>query len=87
VEALAPDAQGSTLTEFRIPAHSPAVGKQVVDLGLPDRLLIVLIKRNGDGIVPGGGTVIESGDVFVVLGNQPSIDRTRRLLEAREVPG
>jgi cell volume regulation protein A len=87
VEALEPDAQGSTLTEFRIPAHSPAVGKQVVDLGLPDRLLIVLIKRNGDGIVPGGGTVVESGDVFVVLGNEPSIDRTRRLLEARDVPG
>jgi cell volume regulation protein A len=84
VEALATDARGSVLTEFRIPEPSPAVGRQVVDLGLSDRALIVLIKRGDEGIVPGGGTVIEAEDVLVVLCEQPSIDATRKLLGARD---
>jgi cell volume regulation protein A len=87
VGALASGAHGSILVEFRIPANSPAVGKQIVDLGLPTRVLIVLIRRNDDGIVPGGGTVIEPGDVVVVLGERPSLDRTQRVLGARDAPG
>ncbi|MGH7388246.1 MAG: potassium/proton antiporter [Candidatus Rokuibacteriota bacterium] len=87
VEAVAADARGSVLTEFRIPERSAVVGRQVVDLGLPDRALIVLIKRKDDVIVPGGGTVIEADDALVVLCEPPSIEGTRRLLGAHDAPG
>jgi cell volume regulation protein A len=83
---VAAAARGSVLTEFRIPERSAVVGTQVVDLGLPDRTLIVLIKRKDDVIVPGGGTVIEAEDVLVVLCERPSIEGTRRLLGAHDAP-
>jgi NhaP-type Na+/H+ and K+/H+ antiporter len=45
-----------------IPAQSDTVGSRVVELGLPDGVLIVLLKRNDELIVPSGGTVLEAGD-------------------------
>jgi cell volume regulation protein A len=87
IEAVAADAHDSMLTEVRIPERSPAAGSRIVDLGLPDRVLIVLIKRSDVAIVPGGGTVIEPGDVLVVLCERPSIESLRRLLGAGDVSG
>ena len=36
------------------------------DLYLPKRLLIVMIKRGGENIIPSGATEIHSGDIVVV---------------------
>jgi cell volume regulation protein A len=77
---IAMDIRDFAQREFRIPEDSPAVGRQVVDLRLPHRVLIVLIRRNGEGIVPSGGTVIEAGDVLTVLCEASSIDVIRGLL-------
>ncbi len=41
-------------------------GTEIRELSLPQRLLIVMIKRGGESIIPSGATRIESGDVVVV---------------------
>jgi len=40
-----------------------------MQLGLPAGVLIVLITRDDDSIVPNGGTVLQEGDKLVVLAN------------------
>ncbi len=63
------------LTEIIIPFESAAVGKSIVELGFPEDSLIVLIVRGEDYIVPSGGTVLESGDVLLVLSSKASLKR------------
>ena len=70
----------SEMVEIEIPALSPAIGKQVVELGLPRNALIVLVRRNEDFLVPGGGTIIESGDALLVLASKEDISLVRSIL-------
>ncbi|HSA32025.1 MAG TPA: potassium/proton antiporter [Candidatus Omnitrophota bacterium] len=58
------------LKDMIIPYDSDAVGKKISDLGFADKCLIVLISREGKFIVPSGSTVIEGGDVFLVLASE-----------------
>ena len=49
--------------------------------------LIVLIKQDDQMLVPGGGTVLEPGDILHVVGESNVITRVRTLLESRTAPG
>jgi cell volume regulation protein A len=57
------------LTDLIVPYDSEIVGKRITDLGIPEKCLIVLVSRNGKFVIPFGSTVIESGDVLLVLAN------------------
>jgi len=70
----------SEMVEIEIPDHSPAVGKQVVELGLPQNALIALVRRDDEFIVPGGGTIIESGDALLVLACKEDVSLLRSIL-------
>ncbi|NLB00380.1 MAG: potassium/proton antiporter, partial [Methanomicrobiales archaeon] len=67
---VSPDAP-SELLELVIPQGAYAVGKQVVDLGLPKGALIILLEKGGERFVPSGSTTIEAGDtlLFLIVGN------------------
>lgn len=64
--------------DIRISAASPAVGKQIVDLHLPQGALIVLITRNGNHIVPTGSTVIEADDTLTLLASKEDAESARQ---------
>jgi Trk K+ transport system NAD-binding subunit len=70
------------LAEIHVPPGAPAVGKQLVDLHLPADVLIVLIGRGGDMIVPRGSTVIEADDTVLVMAQATSNQRVRAALGA-----
>ena len=53
--------------EFTLPATSPAIGKQIVELSLPKSALIMLIARGENSLVPRGGTVLREEDRLLVL--------------------
>jgi cell volume regulation protein A len=72
---------GARLREVRVPAGAPAAGKRVLDLGLPPGVLVVLLKRGDRAIVPGGGTVLEGGDVVVVAADDRAHAAIRPLLD------
>ena len=42
------------------------MGKQVLDLALPPGSLIVLLHRDDNLLVPGGGTLLEAGDLLLL---------------------
>jgi potassium/hydrogen antiporter len=69
------------LVEVTIPSDSPAVGKQIVELGLPPGALIVLISRKGECFAPGGGTVLAENDAVLFFAERPDIMKIRSILE------
>ncbi len=64
----------SELKELAVPPHSPMVGKAIVELGLPDDFLVVLIARQNDFVMPSGGTIIEAGDTLLALADAKTFE-------------
>lgn len=72
------------LVEIEISTGSQAAGKRIVDLGLPKDVLIVLMGRGDEMIVPSGSTVILPGDTLLVLGEKEPVSATRMQLTSHE---
>jgi cell volume regulation protein A len=70
----------SELIEVPIPADSPTVGRQIVELGLPRGALVVLVGRQEEFFVPRGATVLEAGDSLLVLADKESLAAVRALV-------
>ncbi|MFO7586261.1 MAG: potassium/proton antiporter [Anaerolineales bacterium] len=60
------------LKEIHIPENSTCNGKSIVELGLPENLLVILIAREKEFLVPNGGTVLLGGDTLIVLSDEES---------------
>lgn len=80
LEFDAPRESNTELVDLMVPYNSSAVGKTIVELGMPHDSLIVLIIRNEEFLVPSGGTVLESGDTILVLVNKQNLPHIRELL-------
>ncbi len=65
-----------------IPPNSLAIGKAIVELGLPDEFLIVLIARNGEYQLPNGGTCLQAGDKLLVLSERDAFQRVQSQINA-----
>jgi len=63
------------LKEIHIPENSTCAGKSIVELGLPENLLVILIAREKEFIVPNGGTVLLGGDTLIVLSDEESFNQ------------
>jgi cell volume regulation protein A len=61
------------LTDVIVPYNSQAAGRTIVDLNTPEKCLIMLISRNDKFIIPTGSTVIEGGDVLLVLASEADL--------------
>ncbi|RPI04801.1 MAG: potassium/proton antiporter [Ignavibacteriae bacterium] len=68
------------LVDLIVPYQSAAAGKSIVELGMPDDSLIVLISRNENFIVPSGGTFLQEGDTVLVLVNKTNLPVVRSIL-------
>lgn len=71
----------STLIELEIGSDWAAVNKPILNLHLPRDVLIVLINRNNEFIIPRGSTVIQAGDSLMLLTSKQSIALAREILE------
>jgi cell volume regulation protein A len=69
----------SELLELVTPAGSAAVGRTILELGLPKGALIVLIGRGSEHIVPDGNTILAPGDHLLILADQAALAATRRV--------
>jgi cell volume regulation protein A len=73
-------AMDAELTDIIVPYNSEIVGKRIRELGIPEKCLIVLISREGKFVIPSGGTVVESGDVLLVLANTEDFALLQRIV-------
>lgn len=69
------------LERVPVPPNSPVAGRQIVELGLPPGALIVLVERRSKVLVPSGGTVVQAGDVLLVLADADSLAVLRSAIE------
>ncbi len=77
----------SALHEIDLPPHSPAVGKAIYQLGLPLELLIVLIEREGEYLVPNGSFVLKAEDTLLVLSEEEIYLQAKKQLTRAGEPG
>lgn len=57
------------LLEVSIGEDSAIKDKTIMEADIPEKILIVMIKRGDKILIPKGSTIIESGDILVVSGN------------------
>ena len=69
------------LLESPVSVGAPACGKAIQELAWPGRSLVVSIKRHGEELLPHGGTVLEAGDVVVLLCDQQELPQVHAALE------
>lgn len=53
--------------EYEITEHSPHCGKALATLGFPQGVLVFLIRRNNQFLVPRGNTILEAGDEMLMM--------------------
>ncbi|WP_324026434.1 potassium/proton antiporter [Maribacter sp. BPC-D8] len=71
----------SAMEEVIILPNSFAVDKRIIDLHFPRAAFIVMIKRDGTFVRPGGSTIIEADDVLVLLlDNEESLKEVNVIL-------
>ena len=61
--------KSTTLTEVSVEEKSGLINKSIKDADIPDDVLIVMIKRKGEVLVPNGNTIINPGDILVITSN------------------
>ena len=59
--------EGPDLHEFVVEAGAPAAGQQLVDLGLPQGVLIVLVRRGDEAFMPQGSTILAADDQLLIV--------------------
>lgn len=67
IDKIVLDLPKSALQEFEVLPDFYAANKRIVDLQFPKAAFIIMIKRDGEYIRPGGASVIEAGDILMVL--------------------
>ncbi|MGC8873749.1 MAG: potassium channel family protein [Chloroflexia bacterium] len=72
---------GISFVELEVPAHSPALGRPLRSLGIPDDCIIpLLIRGDKEAIIPYGETVLQAGDRLIAVTSETSEQTLRHLL-------
>lgn len=61
--------RSTTLIEYNVDSNSSWKEKTIMEADIPEEILIVMIKRDSEIIVPKGSTLIKQGDILVLSGN------------------
>ncbi len=72
---------GNQLTEITVTPDSAIVGQQIVNLHLPENVLILLIGRGDNFITPRGSTHLKAKDRLLVLADKDAADYLNTLIE------
>ena len=68
------------LVDLIIPYESTAVGKSIIKIGIPSGCLIVLLSRDDNFFIPNGATILQGGDVLLVLANKTDRESLQAIL-------
>ncbi|MBI2844997.1 MAG: TrkA family potassium uptake protein [Chloroflexi bacterium] len=71
---------GVGIVEMRLPPDSPALGRPLKDLGIPDESILSLVIRQGKAIIPYGNTVLEAEDEVLAVTTPQDEPALRRIL-------
>lgn len=61
--------KNTKVVELKIEGSCSLINKSIMDANIPEEILIAMIKREGEIIIPKGASIIKEGDVLVAVGN------------------
>lgn len=61
--------KSTKILEINIDENSKWVNKTIMDSDIPEEVLVVMIRRNNEVIIPKGSTEIKKGDILVLASN------------------
>ncbi|OGX31348.1 MAG: K+/H+ antiporter [Omnitrophica WOR_2 bacterium RIFCSPHIGHO2_01_FULL_48_9] len=70
----------ASLEDLIIPYNSKVAGKPLFEVKIPPGCLVVLISRDDKFFIPNGATVLNGGDVLLVLANKPDLQKLQSIL-------
>lgn len=68
------------LHDITVAEESPAAGRQLVDLQLPQGALVVLVSRDDEFVVPQGSTVLLAGDNVLLVADEHTLSKAQALI-------
>jgi len=72
---------GVSFIELEIPPDSPAIGRPLRELGIPDDCILPLVIREGkEAIIPYGSTVLQPRDQVIAVTYETGVGTIRRIL-------
>jgi Trk K+ transport system NAD-binding subunit len=77
---------GTGFAHVHVPSHSPAIGKRISEITLPQECLIVSIRRGRKLHVPHGYTVIQNGDKVTVFAHEGCMPVVHECLTGQPTP-
>jgi Trk K+ transport system NAD-binding subunit len=77
-DALTPGSADRMMAEFHI--GTGLDGRRVRDLPLPERVLVLLVRRPDEDVIPDGNTVLRRGNRLLLFGTAPSVQQARHEL-------
>lgn len=83
-EELSVNVRTSRQHQVRLTEDSPALGKHLVEVGLPPSALVIALHRNGRVMIPAGSTTLLPDDRLVMVVEDDAIEEIKPLLERQE---
>ncbi|HLI51552.1 MAG TPA: NAD-binding protein, partial [Thermomicrobiaceae bacterium] len=73
-------ADNADVTEVVVGSNG-AAGRTLRDLGLPAGVLVLLVRRAGQHVIPRGDTTLQAGDIVTLVGDRGDSERVARSLQ------
>lgn len=70
----------ASLEDLIVPFNSPVVGKPLFEIGVPKGCLIALISRDEKFFIPNGSTILNDGDVLLVIASKQDLQGLQAIL-------
>ena len=77
-DAPAPDGRERLMAEFEV--DSGLDGRRIRDLRLPARVLVLLVRRGGEDVIPNGETLLRRGNRLLLFGGADAVREARSQL-------
>ena len=61
--------KNTKVMEVKIEGNCKLINKSIMDANIPEEILIAMIKREDEIIIPKGASIIKEGDILVMVGN------------------
>lgn len=68
------------LEDLIVPYNSRSAGKSLFEIGIPGQCLVVLISRDDKFFIPNGATVLNGGDVLLVLASKQARQKLHSII-------
>lgn len=85
IEFAPVEGTNTELVDLFVPRNADIIGKTIVELGLPKDCLIAMINRDENFLVPSGGTVLEEGDIILILINKNNLTQIKEIFSKEKV--